>query len=167
RNGSRSGRSPPPITRVSFTPAPSDAATPRTLRPMRAVVSAVAFMRVPRGGRVGDMGPRLAGTPSTGGTLVASRRPSWPLSSGCDTGTGAGRTPDVARSRLKLRLQRLQPPGAVDARVACEIGRNRGRADVFDRGEGGHRLPAQPKPPKMLGEDTHPPGGEPRPASPQ
>src|SRR5690606_37029183 len=114
RNGSRSGSCGPPITRVSLTPAPSDAGVPRSLRAMRAW-DAVVFMggSCAGTGMMGAAGGRLQAREWNGRLRGYQGQRPW-------SPAFAGMTADSPGATGI----RHQPPGTVDAGVAGEVDRD-------------------------------------------
>src|SRR5690606_20153684 len=134
---------PPPITRVSLTPAPSDAGMPRTLRTTRASLAGTdAFMAGPSRKVAADMGAFARGR-------------------------NARRWNGTCQPCAAPASARGHAPGAVDARVAGEVGRDGGGADVLDLGEGGHRVVVEPETAEVVGKVQHPARRQPSDRQPQ
>src|SRR5690606_34533767 len=138
------------MTRVSFTPAPSEVGVPRRVRVT--VAGMVVMERTPLGTgesmAVGDTRSKRVRSH----TSFHFREP------------GAGSREPEGAFRLPAtdsRLPCFQAPGAVDAGVAGEVRGDGGGADVLAAGEGGDRLGIQAEAAEIVGEVQHAAGRQP------
>ena len=132
-----------PITRVSLTPAPSDAGMPRRLRTTRAWLSAAMSVVDVFTESSGRCDPHLR----------SGRRPRIAPAPG--TLDCAHATDCSAAASARRGIQPLQAPAAMDARIALEIRRNRRGADVLAARELRHGLVVEAEAAEIVGEIQH------------